>query len=84
MADYSGTLLPPFADPINGVFNGEYNGAIINTNAPVQYAQRVWSTGSVPPVWCYYIGPINADPLATETTPNWVGSAIRHEVLGPV
>lgn len=82
MADYSGTLIPAFADPINGVFNGVFNGAIINTNAPVQFAQRVWSTGTL--VWCYYVGDITSTPLASQTTPPWVGSAVRHEVLGPV
>ena len=82
MADFSGNVLPAYADPINGVFNGNYNGAIVNTNAPVQYAQRVWSTGTL--VWCYYVAELTSTPLATETTPNWVGSAVRYEVLGPV
>lgn len=80
MADFNGALIPAFADPINGVFNGVFNGAIINTNAPVQFAQRVWSTGTL--VWCYYIDAINPTPASTATTPNWSGSAIRHEVLG--
>jgi hypothetical protein len=45
------------------------------------FAQRVWSTGTS--VWCYYVGAIDPSPASTATIPNWVTSAIRHEVLGP-
>jgi hypothetical protein len=82
MANFTGSPVPS-SSPISAAYDLPV-GSLIYYGAPVQFAQRVWSTGSVPPVWCYYIGPINASPAATDTTPNWVGSAIRHEVLGPV
>lgn len=53
-----------------------------NLPPPVSYAQRVWSSGTS--VWCYYVGQLTSSPAATQTTPNWVGSAIRHQVLGSV
>jgi len=56
--------------------------SVVAVGINIQYAQRVWSTGTS--VWCYYIGAINASPASTDTTPPWVTSAIRHEVLGPV
>jgi hypothetical protein len=46
----------------------------------VNYYQRVWSTGTS--VWCYYTKTvIDPSPLATETTPNWVGSATFPSVV---
>jgi hypothetical protein len=46
----------------------------------VQYYQRVWSTGTA--VWCYYTqAAINPTPAPSETTPNWVGSAVDHNVV---
>ncbi len=46
----------------------------------VQYYQRVWSTGTS--VWCYYTqAAINPTPAPSETTPNWVGSAVDHNVV---
>jgi hypothetical protein len=79
MADYVGNIVDPLSIP-RGV--DTYAGSVINNASTITYAQRVWSTGTS--VWCYYIGAINASPASTATTPNWVGSAIRHELLGPV
>jgi hypothetical protein len=64
----------------------DFPGYIITpaTSAPppaIQYAQRVWSTGTL--VWCYYVGAINPTPAAGATTPNWVGSATQYQLLGP-
>lgn len=78
MADFALTVLPAtpvFLNADSAVLS------VVPVGINVQYAQRVWSTGSS--VWCYYIGPVNASPASTDTTPNWVTSAIRHEVLGP-
>jgi hypothetical protein len=79
MADFTGFVLdaPP---PINGI--DFPTGFTLSYAAPVEYAQRVWSTGGS--VWCYYIGAVNATPASTATTPNWITSAIRHQVLGVV
>ena len=79
MADYSAFVVDPIAC-ITGV--DSYAGLLYSYAAPVEYAQRIWSTGGAE--WCYYIGAINASPASTDTTPNWVTSAIRHEVLGIV
>lgn len=50
------------------------------TAPAVQYYQRVWSTGTAE--WCYYVQPaINPAPTPAETTPNWVGAAIEHNVI---
>lgn len=69
--------------PANPVFDqaDSYSALNLNVTPTITFAQRVWSTGTL--VWCYYIGLINPTPASTATTPNWVGSAVRHEVLGP-
>lgn len=80
MANYTGALVTAPA-----TLAASYDppvASLVYIGAPSNFAQRVWSTGTS--VWCYYTGVINASPSATATTPNWVTSAIRHEVLGPV
>lgn len=80
MANFDGFIFDapplPFGNPGKN-FSGFLTSAGV---APVQFAQRVWSTGTL--VWCYYIDAINPTPASTATTPNWSGSAVRHEVLG--
>lgn len=82
MANYNGTLLPAFSQPLSADFNGEYDGIFVNLTAPTQYAQRVYSSGLS--VWCYYVGAINASPLSSQTTPNWTGAITEYQLLGQV
>lgn len=82
MADYNGTNVPAFSPVLSQDFNAEFDGLTVNLPPPTSYAQRVWSSGTS--VWCYYVGQLTSSPIATQTTPNWVGSAIRHQVLGSV
>jgi hypothetical protein len=79
MANYAAQFVP--ANPLFDQADS-YSALSLTVTPTITYAQRVWSTGGG--VWCYYIGAINATPASTATTPNWVGSAIRHELLGPV
>lgn len=54
MADYSGTLIPAFADPLSEVFNGDYYGNAISLDAQVPIyrgrvgAEYVYAIGSIP------------------------------------
>ena len=78
MADYSAQFID--ATPEYRVATSYTSSTPIIIPA-INYAQRVWSTGTS--VWCYYVGAINASPASTATTPNWVASAVNHQVLGP-
>lgn len=80
MADFSGDVVggPPVTELANLERNGEVLGG--GGGPSVQYYQRVWSTGTS--VWCYYTqAAINPTPAPLETTPNWVGSAVEHNVV---
>lgn len=82
---YAVNFVIPYEDgatPSGGV-STNYTGFFVlpDTPAPIQYTQRVWSTGTL--VWCYYVGAINPTPASTATTPNWVGSATQYQLLGP-
>ena len=79
MADFSAQFVP--ANPAFALADS-YSALSLNATPTINYAQRVWSTGTS--VWCYYVGQLTSSPIATQTTPNWVGSAIRHQVLGSV
>lgn len=81
MADFSGDVIG--GPIISELANLARNGEVLGGGGPgpaVQYYQRVWSTGTS--VWCYYTqAAINPAPASTETTPNWVGSAVEHNVV---
>jgi hypothetical protein len=82
MADFTGVVVagPPISEPANL----ERVGVVVPTpGSPpivIQYYQRVWSTGTAE--WCYYVqAAINPAPTPAETSPNWVASAIDHNVI---
>jgi hypothetical protein len=66
------------------IFNAIVSGMEVETYAVITRgaAQRVFC----PPldVWCYYTGPVTSAPDPSATTPNWVGSITRHQVLGEI
>lgn len=80
MADYSGTIVTQ--QPVLAGVTDFPAGQMINTAGPVQYAQRVYSSGLS--VWCYYVGAINASPLSSQTTPNWTGTITAYQLLGQI
>ena len=83
MADFNATGIS--REVFSQSANLNYRGIVpagSSTPAATLYTQRVWC----PPldVWCYYIGVINPSPAPGDTTPNWVGSIERHQVLARV
>jgi len=54
VADFSGNLLPALEDPISGVLNSNFNGAIVNLSTIIPIyrgrvgGEYVYSLGSAP------------------------------------